>query len=429
MSTPKTMSLSRSDVWVAHLAGEGAWGTGERPEAAARLAAQVQVTGLVVVLSVMWTLVPERLASSARPWIPTTAAMITSATLLGVLVSPLVLAFGRRRPLRRPVTAALVRLGASTCLYLGIVIVLPGWRALAAWPLGVAGGADAILTRWALGLPFDGRRWWANLVRSPVMAGVVTGLVIVLIADGPGGRTTAALMLFLALTLALTAAWGTMWLLDANRQRLDERVEDAVRRARNEEHRRRAHWLHDDVCAELQLTSLRLRTGKLAPAHVASELAELDHRLRVRQTDELIASGDARLAELVQPALRRLQAAGVRLLDVPSLDDANLHLRAHEARLFTRMVGALVSNAVNAGAGAVSLLLHHDHQVISVTVIDDAGGFPDQPLPPGRGLERLVNELGPGSITVEPTALGSRVTLRMPYGRDRSAPAYPAEVG
>jgi signal transduction histidine kinase len=96
------------------------------------------------------------------------------------------------------------------------------------------------------------------------------------------------------------------------------------------------------------------------------------------------------------------------------LDDANLHLQPDEARLFTRMVGALVSNAVNAGAGELSLRLHHDHDRISVTVIDDAGGFPDTPLPAGRGLERLVNDLGPGSLLIEPTANGSKVTLVMP---------------
>jgi len=428
MSTHRPPPLSRSEVWVAHLAGEGAWGTGEHPEAAARLAAQVQVAGLIVVLSVMWTLVPERLASSAEPWIPITAAVTTTAALLGVLVRPLLLALGRRRPLSRPTTAALVRLVASTTIYLGIVVVLPGWRAVAVWPLGVAGGADAILTRWALGLPFEGPHWWSTLFRSPVMAGVAAGLAIVVVTDVPAQDTVAVLMLLMALGLALFAAWGTMWLLDASRRRVDERVEDAVRRARHEEHRRRAHWLHDDVCAELQLTSLRLRTGRLAPSHVASELADLDHRLRVRQTDELIASGDARLAELVQPALRRLQAAGVRLLDVPSLDDAHLHLQPHEARLFTRLVGVLVSNAVNAGASAVSLLLQHDDEVIGVTVIDDAGGFPDVPLPPGRGLERLVNELGPGSITIEPTAQGSKVTLRMPYGHELSTPRDRTQV-
>lgn len=375
-----------------------------------------------MVLSVMWTLVPERLDTSTRPWIPVVAALVATAGLLAVLVRPLLLALGRRRPLPHPGRVAAFRFTVSAALYLSIVIVLPGWRSLAAWPLGVAGGADAILTRWALGLPFHPGRWWAGLVRSPVMAGIGAGLVVTLLFENTREQTFTTVMSFAALMLCLVAAWGTMWLLDTIRTHLDERVADAVTRARREEHRRRAHWLHDDVCAELQLTSLRLRTGRTSPDQVASELADLDHRLRVRQTDELIASGDARMAELVQPALRRVQAAGVRLAEVPSLDDANVQLRPHEARLFTRMVGALVSNAVNAGATELSVLLHHHGDRISVTVVDDAGGFPDTPLPPGRGLERLVNDLGPGSLSIEPTPVGSKVTLTMPCEPRESHP-------
>lgn len=417
--------MSRTDVWVALLAGEGAWGLSDRPEPATRVAAQVQVTGLLMVLSVLWTLAPERFDTSARPWIPWTAIAVTTVCVIAVIPRPLLLALGRRRPLRRPVRAALLRLVASAGMYLGLVVVLPGWRALALWPLGVAGGADGMLTRWALGLSFDARRFWIGLLRSPVMAGVAVALVLSLLMHGTDQRGLATLMVFAAFGLALVAAWGTMALLHTIRNDFERRTAHVADTARREEHRRRAHWLHDDVCAELQVTSLRLRTGRLAPEQVAEELADLDHRLRVRQTDELISSGDARLAELIQPALRRLQAAGVRLDAVPSLDDAHLRLQVHEARLFTRILGVLVSNAVNAGATAISLELATDLTHVSITVIDDAGGFPDLPLPQGRGLERLVNELGPGSLVVEAREGGSRVTLAMPYGpvTGRTVPA------
>lgn len=424
MSRNRPLSISRTDVWIAVLAGEGAWGNGDRPNPATRLAAQIQVTGLIAVVTTLWTLAPERFDSSVTPWLPITATIITTAAIALVIPRPALLALGRRRPLRHPIAAASFRLAASTAIFLGIVIVLPGWRALAAWPLGVAGGADAMLTRWALGLSFDGRGFWAGLLRSPVMAGVVAALTIVVLRNGLSGDTLSTTVVFSGFALALVASWVTMWLLDTIRSELDQRESDVVRRAQREEHRRRAHWLHDDVCAELQLTSLRLRSGHVTAEQVAGELADLDHRLRVRQTDELIASGDARLAELVQPALRRVQAAGVQLVQVPTLDDAQIRLQVQEARMFTRILGALVSNAVNAGAKHLSVQLAHDENRIAVTVTDDAGGFPDAPLPPGRGLERLLRELGPGALDIEHTADGSRVTLSMPYSvaSDRSKP-------
>lgn len=415
MSTNRPPSISRSDVWIAVLAGEGAWGNGDRPDPATRLAAQIQLTGLIAVVTTLWTLAPERFGSSATPLLPIMATIITTVAIALVIPHPMLLALGRRRPLRRPIAAASFRLVASAAIFLGIVIVLPGWRSLAVWPLGVAGGADAMLTRWALGLSFNGRRFWVGLLRSPVMAGVVTALVIVAVRDDLSQETLSTAMVLGGLVLALVASWVTMWLLDAIRRELEQRESDVVRRAQRDEHRRRAHWLHDDVCAELQLTSLRLRSGHVTASQVAGELADLDHRLRVRQTDELIASGDARLAELVQPALRRVQAAGVRLVDVPTLDDAQIRLHVPEARMFTRILGVLVSNAVNAGATCLSVKLTHDADRIAVTVTDDAGGFPDTPLPPGRGLERLLRELGPGALAIERTPDGSQVTLSMAY--------------
>lgn len=413
--------MSRTDVWVAVLAGEGAWGTGDRPHPSTRLAAQVQVTGLLMAVSVLWTLAPERFAASARPWIPWLACITATVCVAVVIPRPLLLALGRRRPLRYPARAAALRLGASVGMYVGLLIVLPGWRALAVWPLGVAGGADAILTRWALGLSFRRRRFWWGLLRSPVMAGAAAALVLSGIRPRGDMGALAAVTLLMAFISALLAAWGTMTLLDLIRRELDRRTAAAVEQARREEHRRRAHWLHDDVCAELQLTSLRLRTARLDHDAVAGELADLDHRLRMRQTDELIASGDARMAELMQPALRRVQAAGVRLEAVPSLDHAHMRLNVHDARVFTRILGVLVSNAVNAGASRLAVDLDTDDDSIAITVTDDAGGFPDAPLPVGRGLERMVNELGPGALVIDPIEGGSRVTLTMPYGRNHGS--------
>jgi signal transduction histidine kinase len=407
--------MSRTDVWVAVLAGEAAWGAGDRPLPTTRLAAQVQVTGLLMVVSVMWTLAPERFAASARPWIPWMACTVATACVAVVLPRPLLLALGRRRPMRSPVRTAVLRLGASVGLYVGLLIVLPGWRALAVWPLGVAGGADSILTRWALGLSFRPRRFWIGLTRSPIMLGAAAALLLSESRLGGDAGTMAGVKLLVAFVSTLMAAWGTMALLDLIRRELDQRTAATVEQARREEHRRRAHWLHDDVCAELQLTSLRLRTARLDPQGVAGELADLDQRLRMRQTDELIASGDARMAELMQPALRRVQAAGVRLETVPSLDHAHLRLSVHDARLFTRVLGVLVSNAVNAGATRLSVELANEEHTIAITVIDDAGGFPDAPLPVGRGLERLMQELGPGALDIRAIEGGSRVTLTMPY--------------
>jgi hypothetical protein len=117
MSTLRRPALSPTDVWVAVLAGEGAWGSGSRPQPAVRLAAQIQATGLLMVLSVMWTLVPERLDTSGRPWIPVIGALVATVGLVAVLVRPLLLALGRRRPLTRPGRAAVFRFTISAALY------------------------------------------------------------------------------------------------------------------------------------------------------------------------------------------------------------------------------------------------------------------------------------------------------------------------
>src|SRR5690606_38528077 len=86
--------------------------------------------------------------------------------------------------------------------------------------------------------------------------------------------------------------------------------------ARERSHR--AHWLHDDVLSEVRLASLRITNGSASPEQVQRELLDLDHRLRLRQLDEMIRDGTPPVYEVLQPHLRRLQSLGVELGSVPT---------------------------------------------------------------------------------------------------------------
>jgi hypothetical protein len=255
-----------------------------------------------------------------------------------------------------------------------------------------------------------------------VHLGVLVTLAAFLVV---GGASVAGRLAWLYASLAavvVTAAVTATALADrqhAARRAWAAREEAVVVR----EHRSRGHWLHDDVCADLRLLRLRLEGGSFDPGAVLVELDELDHRLRLRQLDEFIGSGVVRLAEVVQPFLRRAQQQRVVIVESPTVEDAGLVVDGRTARTVQRVVSVLVANAVQAGTATLAVRLSASAGRIEVEVEDEAGGFDLALAPVGRGLDGLRHELGPGALTCERTARGSRlravVTMDEVGGRPR----------
>lgn len=422
-SSHRTAAAGRApssyDTWSALLAGEAAWsGANDPPAARDQVAAGVQALALAVVAAQVWLFVPERAGGVARPGLLWAAGAAVTVTSVLFAVRPLGILLGRPPRSSHVAWRMAWRTLGGLVLLASLVVVLPGWSALGLWPMGVATGADAVLGGWAVGVRMRPVQWWVRVISSPAHLGAVGALLALLITRSDSDVVSSVISLYVALQATLLAAWLTALLLLHLERSIDrERAHDAEHGIAAE-HRRLAHWIHDDVCADLQLTALRLRTGSLDPGDVAGELSELDHRLRLRQQQEIIESGQARLAELLQPYVRRAQAAGVAISEVPTLNDAALRVDRPTAHLFARAVSTLTSNALNAGATELGIRVTHDGDTVHVSVIDDAGGFLLADVPAGRGLDTLVHDVGPGNLEVLPYGRGSRVTVSIPLSPD-----------
>lgn len=406
---------SAYDMWSALLAGEAAWsGEHDLPSARERVAASVQLLALTALSAPLWLAVSGRVDTAARPSLLWGAASVVTLAAVLFAVRPLGIVLGRP-PRPSPVVWRMTwRTLMAITLIAGVVTVLPGWLALGLWPLGVAAGADAVLGAWALGMRLRPLQWWLQSLTSPAHLGVLGAVVALLITRGDSSMVAAALALYVALHVALVAALITISLLLHLERSIEREVAYEGAHGMAAEHRRLAHWIHDDVCADLQLTALRLTTGHVTAEGVAHELSELDHRLRLRQQQEIIESGQARLAELLQPYVRRAQSAGVRITEVPTLNDASLRVDRPTAELFARSVSTLTSNALSAGATELGIRVMHGEGLIRLSVVDDAGGFDLDAVPAGRGLDALVQDLGRDHLEVQPYGAGSRVTVTIP---------------
>jgi signal transduction histidine kinase len=180
----------------------------------------------------------------------------------------------------------------------------------------------------------------------------------------------------------------------------DEERQTAVAETIQAERRQRAHWLHDDVCAELRLVSLKVQTEDTDRDEVVRLLDQFDHRLRLRQLDELFAAGPTRIAELLQPFIRHAQNMGIDVDEVPSFEDASSSLAPSDARLFARLVSVTTSNSINAGATRLAYAVHLSGREVSVTIRDNGPGFEVSQLPFGRALWSLRRDLSPGVLEI-----------------------------
>ncbi len=392
------------DLWFAFAAGSDSWGETEPPNVLVDQASRlVEVLCLLVAGSwpIVWLLASgDRLGTRD---IVLFALLVLSLAVLGIPVLR-----GRRRPTEPWRSAARRTVCGSIALacWAGLA---PDLALLGAWPIGVAAGADIARTSLTLGVPLRPGAWLGRFLRSPVHIGVVLALVVGAWLLTARSGTLRIVLLYGAFLLTVTTAWLAIIAVVHLDRRVQIAREDFERRVVEREHRRRGHWLHDDVCSDLRSARLRIESGSVAEADVGGLLDDLEHQLRMRQLDEFIDAGSVRLAEIIQPYVRRAQQEGVTIEESPTLDSGGVVVAGDTARLVQRAMGVLVPNAMHAGSPSIAVRLRVTEGTVEVEVEDHGGGFDLDTVPLGRGLDRLRDELGPEHLRSTRTDDGSIV--------------------
>jgi hypothetical protein len=352
------------------------------------------------------------LAGNAR-WL---AALGASATLAAGVLPTLAWPWGLKPRSVGPI------FGLAVLRVVAAMVVVGGWTALLgpiaplpAWPLGAVVGCECLLTAWTLGVELTGPQWWWRFQRSSVHAGVLLVCVAVIAARPQRtGEVLAVLATFQVIALAAALTCHGLTELRGIFERRDERMHRA---ALSEGHKRLAYWIHNAVTTPLRDLRLRLGAGELGTDAVVQALEDSEHRLRLRQIDEVLATGRIELAELLQPHVRRAQEHGVEVFEVPRFAEAGGAVEGDVGRLVNRALDVLVPNAIAAGARRLAFRVASDADAVMVEVEDDAGGFDLASVPAGRALHRLEHDLGPGRVTCTPTGEGSRVRVVVAQAR------------
>jgi signal transduction histidine kinase len=387
------------DRWLAILSGSNTWQDSDRPvTAATRALAAIQV--LAVVSGAVAVV-----AGSAESDVYRLTFLVTA--LLVVCVGPIRLALGVVSKSRSFLRNASVRVIAVLGLLIGIFGVSRGWSALLSWPFGISLGCDAAITSGAIGWRPSSWQWWSSIVTSPIHLGVLGGL-----AGYSWGRPSENTLQTVLPIYATTHLWFVVSCVSAWFARHISAAETAatlstLTEAADQERRRSAHWLHDEVCANLRLVTLTLQNGSLTTDGAARRLEDLDFALRLRQLEELLESGEVHVAEVLQPFLRNAQSHGVVLDSSPTYETASKVVSPQQGYRLQRAAGVLISNALNAGAGHLSVAVEIIDDLVQLSVFDDAGGFDTEQIAPGRGLWALRDELGAENLTFHKTDVGT----------------------
>ncbi len=402
------------DHWLAILSGPRTW----IDDDAGRSGVQRLAGGLQILAALCASSAVVALWARNRPAGTQVVARLApfglGLAMVGMIARPLIEGLGVERTASAHWRNVPTR-GLLALLLLGSLYAMtPGWPALVSWPLGVAIGCDVAATTSLIGWTLSPLGWWTAFLRSPLHLGVIGGLVGAAVANDSGGTVANALPVYAVIQTWVFVAAMTMWWL--RRIQVSERtgVLDAIRQTAHLERRRSAHWLHDDLLAELRLVTIKVQSGKANLAEVEGLLDDLDFQLRVRQLDQLLDSGTIRVGEALQPYIRRAQNFGVEIVAVPSYDTASLTLEPEAGRLFSHAAAILTSNALNAGAHRLGFHIDGNTSLLTLTITDDAGGFDASELPAGRGLWTLAQDLGATNVTVHPVDGGSRVEAVIP---------------
>ena len=403
-----------ADRWLAILAGRNTWQDAERGvDPVTRALALIQAVTIAVSVASVLLVATQRPSDSSDGSLTSPVSVLVAMTPL-MLAGPIGTALGHVSASRSATVNVLGRSALGILVSAAVFALAPHWWAAFSWPIGIALGCDAALTATAIGWHPKPIQWWTSIVLSPFHLGVIGGLAGSSLARSQTSVLSTVLPIYgtlhIWLLIACAAAYASERILDRQQVLVEVTRSDTIR----DEHRRSAHWLHDDICAQLRLVTLKVQGGHLAADQVGGLLDELDFTLRLRQLDELIESGSVRLAEVLQPFLRNAQNAGVLVERVPSYDIASTEVDHDTGTTFRRAAAVITSNALNAGATRLSfeIAVHEEH--IDLVVIDDAGGFDPSDITAGRGLWSLRHELGPDNLHIERHDTGSRVRAAVP---------------
>jgi signal transduction histidine kinase len=410
------------DLAIAAAAGPVVWQADGRDRTATQVAAVLAGVIALVGQAVTVLVVAHWDPAGVGGPVALTAAVCALLAMAAAGIQITFVARGRS-PRRLPTSVWVIVRGATVVAFaVGWLSLNSGATILLIWPLGVYVGVELALTASFVGSMQAPGRAVRNVLVSPTHLGVLFGLLVVAVVLGNGARVV-ALELALALEMAIVAAVAsytairTVW-------EFEQRREEAVSEAeRSRERRHRAHWLHDDVCADLRMVRMKVAADQLTMADVATELDELDHRMRSRQLDELLDGGTVTAVEVLQPYLRKAQSAGVALVEVPRYEHASVRIPSAPASSLRRAVAGLLSNAITAGATQVAIRLLPEADRITLTVEDDAGGFELAEVPAGRGLAMLAEDLGPENLEVRRGDRGAIVMVRVALPESPSSEA------
>jgi signal transduction histidine kinase len=411
---------ARIDLMVAFAAGPLIWRDQERRYSATeRGIAAVGLIGVTYLVTLAIAATVNELRSTAL----STRLLALTAFVAGLVVFShqlWLIARGRRWA---PATVW-APLACRTAFGLGTLIATPillpsSWFVMT-WPVGLAWAANGALSLWAIGIRPIALSGLRRLLSSPVTIGGAGAFFAFVVAGIRNDVVVVGLRTIAAFALTIVIAGLTVALFDNAYSAELRMLAAAERQVVAREHRRRAQWVHDRVCAEVRRLRLLQATSAMTLQDVGPALDELDHRFRLIQLDELIDGGEASVADLLQPFVRDLQNHKVTITDVPTAEESGLVLTAPVAAQVRQVLANLCSNALNAGATRVGLRVRHDDGHLVVTVTDDAGGFDHQQLPIGRGLDRLRRQLGDDALVLGRTDAGTVAECRIELGTVRA---------
>lgn len=222
-------------------------------------------------------------------------------------------------------------------------------------------------------------------------------------------------------------------------QRLLRRLSASLVEAREEERRRIARELHDELGQ--RLTALKMDLSSLA-ADAGAGPCVLRVPAMLTMLDETVASvrriaGDLRPLMLddlgLAAAIEWLASEAARRLGIRvevRLDDIGEVGERVAIALYRMVQEALTNVARHAGATTASVELRRDGRALLLTVHDDGAGFPERALQrDGRwgllGMRERADMLG-GRLEIDnPPGGGARVRVRLPLD-DADAAAGPA---
>jgi hypothetical protein len=290
--------------------------------------------------------------------------------------------------------------------------LMSGWLVLLWWPASVFLGTDVSLTMRALGRAGEGMVPLWKVLLSPLHVVVLVAVALVtLLTDEPAIDSLA--LVVLVTEAFVIAAYVLVYPCLHLMSRYDEELHAFRNAALQVEHVDRANWIHDDVLGALRLARVRVERGETSPEALVAELDGIEHRLRLKQVDEVIRTGHASIAEILQPFLRMARSHGVELTRVPSYETGALRVNESTGKLLKRAFSVPMTNAVLAGARSLSVAVLRDGDTVVIEVRDDAGGFEASEEHQGRGLSSLQSELGEGSVLIASADGGTTVTCRV----------------